>query len=117
MNIYELTPRQWAQCKAALKFWRAVAEQSRQHPSRHPGVADYFAEYAPLSLDEIDELLDNDPNNSYVTGRQVAGLLGSAEATIRKRIKQANLKPDIILNRVEGFRPERIWPLVEDLAK
>lgn len=54
-----LDSRQWNQIRAALALWRAVAETSRVHPTRHPAVQPYFGDEqpTPLTKDEIGILL------------------------------------------------------------
>jgi len=61
--------REWTQLKAALLFWRWAADTSRQHPCRHPKVEGLFKHESPMSLEELDVLLEEMDDAEAAHGR------------------------------------------------
>jgi len=57
MRKLTISHRQWQHIQAALCFWNSVTEHSRVLPENHPKVAAFFEAGAPLSIDEIKQLL------------------------------------------------------------
>jgi hypothetical protein len=114
-SIFELTPRQWAQVRAALKFWLSVAESSRTHPSRHPAVSDEFSEHGPLNLDEIREILDETPNYLYVNVQDIVKLTGRSLRTVYYNIEREGIQPALSHGRARLFRVDQVIDLVEKL--
>ncbi|MCX7429394.1 MAG: hypothetical protein NTW96_27690 [Planctomycetia bacterium] len=45
-----LDPRQWHTAKAAMRFWQAVARESRVHPMTHRSVKGMFGDDQPSPL-------------------------------------------------------------------
>jgi len=56
-----LDPRQWATCRAALKLWAQMAKRGSTHPSRVPGVGEELGGHTPLTIREVEALLDDPP--------------------------------------------------------
>ena len=113
--ISSFTPRQWVQMRAALRFWREVAEQSRQHPSRHPSVAPEFEQHGPLSLDELDELLAGLPELNWITKAWFEVHYDVPTSTFKRLQRNLNIEPDMYVNKVPVFRVETLIPMVEEL--
>lgn len=53
-----ITPTEYNQIYAALTFWKEVAERAAVHPSRHPAVKPLFDGQLPLTVAEIEDLLN-----------------------------------------------------------
>jgi hypothetical protein len=117
VRISELTDRQWVQIRAALRFWREVAEVSRQHPAEHPSVRDMFHEYGPLNISEIDDLLENSPENLYITPHRLACHYGLNRGSIQDRIKKHGIKPDLYTTSKYIYRVESLMPVVEEIEQ
>ena len=116
-SIFELTERQWVQVRAALLFWRQVAEQSQRHPSDHHAVRDLFTEYGPLNLSEIDELVEGLPRNLLIKPHKLANQYGVQADTMKDRIKRAGIEPDMVVNRTKLYRIDALLPLIEAMEK
>ena len=114
-SIFELTERQWNQVRAALLFWRKIAEVSRQHPSEHPEVRDLFKQYGPLNLSEIDELLEETPETLWLTLQKVANSYGVNKATVLRYVEKHGIQPDWIIARTNVYRADKLAPVAEEL--
>ena len=118
VEISSLTNRQWAQVRAALRFWRDMAEVSHSHPSRYPGVEQEFKEHGPLSLEELDELLEDSlPRAAWVTMQLVANKYGLTKAAVDNIVEKLGIEPDMYVGRTQVFRVETIGPVIEELEK
>lgn len=118
VEISSLTNRQWAQVRAALQFWRAMAEVSRSHPSRHPGVEQEFKEHGPLSLEELDELLEDGlPQRAWVTMQLVANKYGLTKAAVDSIVEKLGIEPDMYVGRTQVFRVETVGPVVKEIER
>lgn len=105
-----LSNRQWNQIRAALAFWRAVAETSRVHPIKHPAVQPYFGDDRPTPLmdDEIEAILmlptpPDGPGMSTIN--KTADHFGVVAATLRFQLKRMGEKPVFKLGGVHFYEP------------
>ena len=109
-----LTSRELNQVKAALKFWRQVAEMSRTHPSRHSGVMEMFTDHAPLSVDEIDVLLEHWPKkHPYTTAPAFARAIGCKTPAVRKWIDANKIEPAMKAGITPIYATADLAPYVE----
>jgi len=118
-SVFDLTDRQWTQVRAALAFWREVAEHSKQHPSRHPGVEEMFRQYGPMSLDEIDELLEGTPAHLLVSARQLANLYGIKrnKKWLDNLLRKHGIESETNCGRVRLFRVDKLGPLLDEFER
>jgi len=114
-SLYDLTEREWHQCRAALKFWAEVAENSRVHPSRHTAIEPMLEKYGPLSVEEIESMLERLSPVQYVTKTDIAKAIKRSPLSVTKRIKKAGLQPDIVIGNQPGYRPERVGEIMPEI--
>ena len=109
-----LTNQERQQVRAALKFWNMLAINSRTHPSRHQGIAPYFRDEAPMSIEGIEALvlkLNPTPKKSmYVSIAQVCKITGWGRDWVYTRIRHHGIKP---VTRGRYYQPD-LLPLVKD---
>lgn len=117
VEISSLTNRQWVQVRAALKFWKAIAEVSRQHPSEHPGVSEEFTEHGPMNLSEIDELLAGLPPLGWLTAHKLANAYGMNADTVKQYIQKLGIEPDMWVHNTRVFKVETLLPVVEEIER
>ena len=116
VSIFQLTEREWVQVRAALMFWRCVAESCRQHPSRHPKVEPIFEGYAPLMNTEIDELLAGTPEKLYIGAKAIAKATGRAERTVQWRLTKEGIIPALIHGPARLYRIDQVTDLMERIS-
>jgi hypothetical protein len=105
------------QVRAALKFWKAIAEVSRQHPSEHSGVTEEFTEHGPMHLSEIDEMLEGLPPLAWLTAQKLANAYGANVDTVQRYIRQLGIEPDLWVHNTRVFRVETLLPVVEMMER
>lgn len=113
----QLTPRQLNQVKAAVKFWRLVAEHSNTHPARHHGVESLFETHGPLSLDELDDLLDSGlldgdrPAAPLLSVAEIAEETNYSQTYISKLIDRHAIPAETRKGRGYLYRRDRLGPI------
>jgi hypothetical protein len=115
VKLTELSDRQWTQVRAALMLWRQLAENSRQHPSSHPSVAEMFKQHGPLNLSEIDELLEGTPEAAWLTPQKLANSFGVDKTTVLRYIRKHGIEPDWVIARTNVYRADKLVPVVQDM--
>lgn len=116
-----LSDRQWNQIRAALAFWRAVAESSRVHPITHPAVQEYFGddEPTPLTDDEIEVLImrSSYPTHPFATVEQAAVSLNMSVGKIRAQLKRTGKEPMFTISRIRFYDPCVMLTAVQEITK
>lgn len=112
-SIFELNERQYAQVRAALRFWVSVARNSRVHPSEAPSVKPEIERLGFLTTDEIEELLDGMPEVLHVSVQDIARMTGRPERTVQYHLR--NVEPDIRTGRTRLWWYGRVRTVIDRL--
>lgn len=104
-----LTDRQWNQIKAALMLWKELLEHTSRDPAMHPTVTGMFKQYAPLTVKELEELLEPSPATCHmVTIAQAAKEIGVSGAVLERVVRMNQLPPDFQTGTIRAYRASRL---------
>ena len=115
-----LSDRQWNQIRAALAFWRSVAETSRVHPINHPAVQGYFGDDqpTPLTEDEIEGLIQLPIDLlSGATASYAAGVYSISPGRLLAEFKRTGVQPMATVKGVRIYTSDAIATAVHTIQK
>lgn len=116
MNTF--TPRQLETVWAALQLWRNAYDASRTPPHNIPSCSKHFAEFGPLSIDELDDLLEHgfSDREKLVTVRELADALGTNPANIRGMLHRKGIKPQKRVGQTFRYRLGDLTEVIQHYA-
>lgn len=89
-DLTALTNKEWAQCKAALYFWRDMLDYGKTPPFNYKGMDRFFTQDAPMTVEELDELINDMENvpHTFYTTQMLADEIGCAPVTIQSWVQK-----------------------------
>ena len=90
--------RSVATVRAALQLWLKVVESSGTHPRHFPECAAEFEHAVPLTVRQIEALLDDSPahiadHSVFVTAAEAADRTGLSKRTVQRKLNQMKIEP------------------------